>query len=344
MIMPPRIPYLTFLSRSLTPALTLALGLALSGCGDEAVPVPVPDTDEDLARQIAAGIVQACPAAALDDEAARDACADGLTELTVLRDAMSEPFFWGAQKADAGYDFAPSGKTDFNPLVWRRMYLSTYAFPGEYRIEKVDDLTVIHLEHQFRNGLDIGAYPYPFWHSKDKWDSYQLSSEVLLFIRQGKLIGALRSAEKDAAKPSFPHAWDGQWHWTGEEGAEPYAALYTYLFKPENPHVTRLDDAYRALEEELRAETCITCHSPDNLVKMNPLELFSYPNQAITARYDIVSQLEHNIMPPASGTAPPGMPDESRRQRLVNLAGAFASAADQALAYEGEPFAGPPAP
>lgn len=342
MTMPLRIPYRTFLSRFLTPALTLTLGLALSGCGDEAVPAP--DPDEDLAREIAEGIVQACPAAAVDDAAARDACADRLTQLAVLRDAMSEPFFWGAQKADAGYDFAPSGKTHFNPLVWRRMYLSTYAFPGEYRIEKVDDLTVIHLAHQFRNGLDMGAYPYPFWHSKDKWDSYQQSAEVMFFIRGGKLIGALRSAEKDAAKPNFPHAWDGQWHWTGEEGAEPYVTLYSYLFKPQNPHVTRLDDAYRALEEELRAETCITCHSPDNLVKMNPLELFSYPNQAIAGRYDIVAQLEHNIMPPASGDAPPGMPDEGRRQRLINLASEFAAAADQALAHEGEHVVGPPTP
>jgi hypothetical protein len=323
----------------LVPLFTAAFGLVLAGCGDEAVPVA--DADEALARQIAAGIVAACPAAALDDQDARDACADGLTELEVLRDAMNEPFFWGAQGADAGYEFALSGKTHFNPLVWRRMYLSTYAFPGDYSIEKAGDLTVIHLAPLFRGDMDIGAYPYPFWHSKDKWDSYLRSTELLFFIREGKLIGALRSFEKDEAKPVFAHEWDGKWQWSGVEGAEPHVSLYTYLFKPENPHVARLDDAYRALEEELRGETCLACHSPDNASKMNPLELFNYPNQALTARRDIISQLEHNFMPPGTDTTPPGMADDAARQRLITLAGAFTEVANQALAYEGEPSAAP---
>jgi hypothetical protein len=113
--------------------------------------------------------------------------------------------------------------------------------------------------------------------------------------------------------------------------------LYTYLFSPTNPHVSKLDDAYRALEEEMRAHQCQTCHSPDNKDHMNPLELFNYPNQALTARHDLVTELTENTMPPPNSMGiPVSILDITQRDKLKILAETFAKTADEALAYEGE--------
>jgi hypothetical protein len=296
------------------------------------IAMPQPSDDASLAQRIAAGLVAACPPADPGDEKARDQSADGLAHFTLLRDSLSDPIYWGGHTAGAGYAPADSQTTLFNPFVWRRMYLSLFMFPGQYRVESSPPYTILHLPYQFRNQLDIGAYPYPFWHSKKKWDSYQLATELLLVFEKDKIIAAYRSEQQDPARPYLPRVWDGQWHWTDAAGREqPYVSLYSYLFSPENPHVTALDAAYRALEAEARQHNCVLCHSPDNVEQMNPLRLLSFPNQALTMRHNIVTQLEQNLMP--LGT---GIPDESARRNLLALAQTFAAIGDQALEHEGE--------
>jgi hypothetical protein len=328
---------MTTLRTLLTSPLTLLLAsTCIAGCSSDPVTT---NSDETFAESLAKELIAACPLSGRGDTSARVACADNLTKLDTLRDSMSEPFFWGGQKAGTGYNYALSQKTDFNPLVWRRMYLSTLMFTGEYSVETTPDHTILHLANDFRNELDVGDYPYPFWHAKEKWTSYQQSVELLLFIKNGKIQGALRSEKHDAARPLIDHTWDGNWQWQDPGGEiEPYVTLYSFLFSPGNPHVAKLDDAYRALEEEMRAHNCQTCHSPDNAAKMNPLELFNYPNQALTARHDLVKELVDNTMPPVNSMGlPVGVMDVAQRDKLKSLAETFAKTADDALSYEGEP-------
>ena len=181
------------------------------------------------------------------------ASADKLARFALLRDTLSDPLYWGGHTAGASYDPADSQLTLFNPLVWRRMYLSLFMFPGPYRIERADPYLLLWIPYQFRSKLDMGAYPYPFWHSKKKWDSYQLATELILVFEKGKIIAAYRSDSQDPGRPYLARVWDGEWHWTDAAGQEqPYVSLYTYLFSAANPHVTRLDAAYRALEAEAR--------------------------------------------------------------------------------------------
>src|SRR5262245_20655081 len=233
---------------------------------------------EQLAREIGRGIAAACPLAAPDDEEARNLCAARLTDYALLRDTMDEPFAWGGQGAGKGYRLADSDTTRFNALVWRRMYLSLFMFSGEVRIESAGDFTVVHLPIRFRNQLDPGSYPYPFWHSKNKWDSWQLSPELILVMQGGKIKGALRSNRRDdeaERRQSYvERTWAGQWNWQ-EQGREmPYVTLYQYLLSAGNPHLAPLDSAYRALESELRGSSCLICHSPDNFAKVGSLEFF----------------------------------------------------------------------
>src|SRR5947209_14631807 len=162
----------------------LVAGLAVTSVGAAVQPMD----DTPLAAKIAQGIIAACPMADPADEKARDASADKLARFALLRDTLSDPLYWGGHTAGASYDPADSQLTLFNPLVWRRMYLSLFMFPGPYRIERADPYLLLWIPYQFRSRLDMGAYPYPFWHSKKKWDSYQFATELILVFQNGKII------------------------------------------------------------------------------------------------------------------------------------------------------------
>src|SRR5262245_30808264 len=156
-----------------------------------------PEDAPDVPEKIAAAIVQACPLAHPTDAKARDACADELAQSEILRTRMREPFIWGGQKRPGDYDLEHFASNRFNPLVWRKMYLSLFMFDKNYRVERAGDQTLLHLPAHFRGQLDEGEYPYPFWHSEKKWDAYNYATEVILVYQEGKLRGAFRSAVTD---------------------------------------------------------------------------------------------------------------------------------------------------
>jgi len=288
--------------------------------------------DVAIATKIAQGIAEACPVANLDDEKAHQQCAEKLAKLEPLRKAMSEEILWGQQKEPDHYNLTEHETTIFNPLVWRRTYMSTFMVTDEPRVEEQQGFTVIHLPVVFRKELDMGAFPYPFWHSPKKWQAYQQASELLLLMKEGTIKGAMRSYQKDQERPLVEREWDGQWTWEVKDGKqEPKVTLYTNLFSQGNPHVKTLDAAYRAFEVEMRQHACMVCHSPDNSNEMKQLLLLNYPNQALASRHENVTEIKNKLMPP-----PAGIPDDKERQKLLELAKAFAEAGDKALAYEGE--------
>ena len=302
----------------------------LAACG----PAPAPNVA--LAAAIAHGLAAACPIGGDPaSETARDTCADRLTELGVLRDAMVEPFIWGGQKVGAGYAL-DRGTNKFNARVWRRLYLSTFMFDVNFAVEQVSDrTTILHVPVTFRGAMPPGAYPYPFWHSAKKWDAYSHATTIHFVIRGGAVVGALRGAEQDPARPVAPHTWDGAWRW--QDGAEPHVALYDYLLSTGNPFAPVLDRAYRELELGLRKHNCQTCHAPDNRGKSEQLEFFVYPAQALAGRHDIITQISDDLMPPANdlGIAP-GIASAAECADLLSLAIAFAAAGDSALAWDGD--------
>jgi len=317
--------------------LSFSLALALGSCDSSAPPPETGDPSGGLADALAKTLSQACPMAAPGDEQARQSCADALTIDPLLRERMSDPFDWGGQKSTDTLDMDKSNRTDFNPRIYRRLYLSTFMFTGEHSVQKAGDTVIIRLPVRFRNQLDPGSFPYPFWHSADKWTSYETTRELLFFLRAGKLVGALRSADRDPSRPHRDMKWDGRWTWEDSSGQQPRVTLYSWAFSAGNPYVADLDTAYRTLERALRKETCLACHSPDNFAKMNPLELFSYPNQALSGRKQLVAILDANLMPPATPGTKPGLADDGGRAEIIDLARKFQELGDQALAFEGEP-------
>jgi hypothetical protein len=316
----------------LAPLLTMTM--AVSGC---AVAAAQP-TDQEIAQQVGDALTAACPMASPADENARAQCAAALSGNKWLGGVMREPFMWGGQTPGTSYHPEESNMNKFNVFVWRRMYLSLLMFPGNVTIETTDDgLTVAHVPYQFRNQLDMGSYPYPFWHSKKKWNSYTYAQELVVIVQHGQWIGAMRSAVQDTTRPFVNHAWSGQWYWERGGSEMPYVSLYQYLLSPQNPHAARLDAAYRALSNGLRSQSCFICHSPDNYAGSTQLEFFNYPNQALAGRNDIITQLSQNRMPPANNLGlPVGITSDADRQELLSLAQAFKAAGDDALAFEGE--------
>jgi hypothetical protein len=296
-------------------------------------PAPKADPIEgvmELAVELDGALTAACPLAGPGDGNAHQACADALADLPVLRSRMATPFDWGAQPTADLRALESANRTDFNPRIWRRLYLPTFMFPGGHDVEVVGETAIIRIPVVFRTDLDPGDFPYPFWHSAAKWQSYQTATDLLFHLRRGKLIGAVRSASQDSGRPLRVMKWDGRWTWQSGRGNEPKVTLFSFAFSPDNPKVADLDRSYRAMEKELRKENCLTCHSPDNTTKMNPLELFSYPNQALSGRHQLIKVLDENTMPPTLEA----IPDDNRRSELRGLAQAFADAGDAALEFE----------
>jgi len=291
----------------------------------------------DIPEKIAAAIAQACPLAHPTDTKARDACGEKLAQSEILQTRMREPFLWGGQGAAGDYDLEHFESNRFNPLVYRKMYLSLYMFDKNYRVERIGDRTILHMPAHFRGQLDAGEYPYPFWHSEKKWDEYNYATEVLFVYKEGKLRGAFRSALADKSRPKVAKKWDHKWHWFSPganhepDQAEPRVTLYSSLFTPENPHAKELDSAYRKLALGFNQFKCFECHTPANEAKMNMLEFFNFPNQALTGRNRIITVLEENSMPPIDGIENP-----RDRQTLLELARDFKRIADEALRFENE--------
>jgi hypothetical protein len=280
---------------------------------------------DSLAKAIAA----ACPlSAASEGVTARDACADRLGKLKALQSLAGDSVLWGAATTN---DYEPSHNklTRLDAFVWRKLYLSLFAFPGTHTVEHlVNGDALLRLDAGIRP-IAPEEFPYPFWHSAAKWRDYQQSRQVGLLLRGGKLIAAYRNTAFDPDKPFAARTWDGKWTWTIEGKPGPRVALYTYSLSKDNPARAELETAYRAFEAESRPYLCTSCHNPANPVATNPLVFFTHPSQALTARHDIVTKLEANQMPPPNGIA-----DTAARQKLIDKARAFSEAGDRALAYE----------
>lgn len=301
-----------------------------------------------LADRLAKLIIAASPVADPSDPKARDEAAQRLADCNDLIEAAGNRILWGGFHPEQGYDPAAYRLhdrsrddffqlTEFSPLVWAKLYLSTFMFPGPYQVRQEGRFTVLELDAKFRGGLDPGEYPYPFWHSPSKWTAYMNAEKVLLIFEPGRLVAAMRQSPLPVASRLIKRPWDTKWTWTDEQGQpQPRVTLFKYLFSADNPHVAGLDSAFRELESELREQNCMTCHAPDNQSRINDLLLLNYPNQALIARRTLVAVLEDNTMPPGNELAhePTGIQDGATLRRLIRLAKAFERNAEAAYAHE----------
>ena len=117
---------------------------------------------------------------------------------------MRDFILWGGRKDD-NQRLEEANLTQFNGDIFRGLYLPLFMFTGKWtgQVDAAADRYIFRAEARFRNTLQAGQYPYPFWHSARKWHDYQNANTVLLWMapRSGSIVvGQFRSEERRVGK------------------------------------------------------------------------------------------------------------------------------------------------
>jgi hypothetical protein len=202
------------------------------GCGQLSTAAPQSMDAEALAAMLANQLSTLCAPAARDDVAAHAKCADGLRDATFIPWSRAGLLFGGDQP---NLRISKRQLTHFNPSIWQLMYLSLFTFTGRQSVDKDprEHIKVIHIEAYFRNAMPPGEYPYPFWHSADKWNAYETANELKFYLTPaGQVFVVTRSqGGSEVARGPYAHvtppAFDGHWQWTDSSGnLQPHVSLF----------------------------------------------------------------------------------------------------------------------
>jgi hypothetical protein len=304
------------------------------------------------ARQVAAALAAElsarCPLADAGSTSAFDACRQALFGPSTMRSQLSANVLWGRQRV-ATARLADTSLTQFAPDVLTGMYLPLFMFNGEHKVEWVESekLARIRLRTAFRNRLQPGQFPYPFWHDAEKWSMYQGANEVLLWWHPGRarVTAAQFTVHGEQAplarsEPVPAPSFDGAWMWADAQGkAQPKVTLFDGLFQADNPYMASLDGAYRKLALRLRDGQCDSCHVPDNPHKTKRLVLLQTPAHAAGEIRRVLKSLQTDRMPIDETGIETSLPPKVK-QALLDDGEAFARLVDAAKAWEAARLAG----
>lgn len=303
---------------------------------------------EQIAKNVqtlAAELKKQCPVVAPDDQAAFDRCKQGLYTSATLRQNLNQPVvLWGRQK-DATFSIKETNLTQLNPDTVSGLYMPLFMFDGQYKINynEKEKLYQVTLGVAFRNRLQPGQFPYPFWHEANKWNAYENAHSMLLWISPD--LGTVRvvqfsvagePVEGAASGKATPPAFDGKWLWTDAQGrTQPAVTLFDGLYQDRNPYKGRLDQTYRDFAITLRESQCFSCHVPDNPDKMKRLVLLQSPAHASAEITRVLKAIREQKMPlDEQGIEKPL--DMALANRLLEKGSAFESVVHAAKQWEQE--------
>ncbi len=291
-------------------------------------------------------LAEACPPAATGDKAAFDSCREKLFGDKFLHENMRDYVLWGGGKAGAPVE--QLNLTQFDRSIYRGLYLSLFMFTGESWTEVLPEQNrlLVHVVTRFRNTLKPGEYPYPFWHAAEKWGAYQTVNNLAITIdlKDAKILAFQRTdGGKDAQNIAFtpagpPRAFNkDEWMWQDENGQlQPKVTLYDGLYHPDNPHLSSLEKTYFDFALEMRNNTCMVCHVPNNPEKMRHLVLLQTPAHAAGEIGRIIRAVKADAMPGKSWAGPKGIKDPKAKEKFLAYAEAFKTQVDAAAAWEVE--------
>jgi hypothetical protein len=264
------------------------------------------DQIEVMASEVALELQRVCSPASPSDQAAFDRCRRNLFGDSELRRSLAPRLLWGRRNQDAGAALKDTNLTQFAPDVIAGLYLSLFMYSGEYSTEYVEreGLYLIRLRAGFRNLLQPGQFPYPFWHEEAKWGVYQAANSVLLWVNPktakiviGQFTERGTGSPVVASQPIRPK-FDGNWMWMDREGRiQPRVTLFDGLFEPDNPYLPKLDFAYRTLALRMRDSQCDHCHMPNNPMPMRRLVLMHTPAHAAGEIARLMKAVREDKMP-----------------------------------------------
>jgi hypothetical protein len=288
-------------------AFLLVTALVAAGASEREDDLPdLGEQVELMASEVALELQRVCPPASPSDQAAFDQCRRSLFGDSALRRSLAPRLLWGRRHQDSGAALRDTNLTQFAPDVIAGLYLSLFMFSGEYGIEYVqrERMYLIRLQARFRNRLQPGQFPYPFWHDEAKWGVYQATNSVLLWAdpKTAKIVigqftergGSSAVVSTQPIKPKF----DGKWMWMDRDGRiQPQVTLFDGLFRQDNPYLPKLDFTYRTLALRMRDAQCDSCHMPHNPMPMRRLVLMHTPAHAAGEIARLMKAVREDRMP-----------------------------------------------
>jgi len=325
-----------FLSRKWIVAASLVLSFPVLA------DVPVNAPLEAAVKAVTAQLSSDCPLVDAGDQAAFDSCRSRLFGDSKFRQLLSPITLWGRQR-DPAMALKDTKLTQFAPDVLAGMYVPLFMFDGSYKLvyNEREKLWLATLGVGFRNRLQPGQFPYPFWHESDKWNTYENAKSMLLWIdpQTSHVRFAQFSVRGDRPelpgdlKAATPH-FDGKWLWTDSNGrAQPAVTLFDGLFRNDNPYKQKLSDTYRDFAISLREGQCFSCHVPDNPSGMKRLVLLQSPAHAAAEIKRVLRDVDNETMPRDEFDVEKPLPP-ALKKTLLEKGGEFSRVVDLAREWE----------
>jgi hypothetical protein len=308
-----------------------------------------------LAAKLVGELASKCPIKPVGDAAAHKACREALfSGESVFRNSLKRFILWGRPLGgDINATLKDFRATQFGNDVYTGTYAPMWMWDGKYEVEYVvkDRVYRITAGAGFRNELDYGQYPYPFWHEAKKWTDYEDANTMAIWIDPKVMKISQLTFYKRADKPAVAQStrrhmptFDGKWMWVDEKGQQqPAPTLFVGLYSDKNPNMAKLDASYRKLALTMRDAECDSCHVPSNPDKAKRLVLLQTPLHAASEIERLLKDVRQDRMPlDDSGIEKPLKAD--MKKRLLADAEAFEAVIKAARAWEASNAAKAPAP
>jgi hypothetical protein len=293
--------------------------------------------------QLALELAADCPLADPGDQKAFDTCRQALFRGSLLRRSLSTILLWGRPHPKPGESLKDTTLTQFAPEVWTGLYAPLFMFDGTWGVEYDENerLYRARLGALFRNALEPGQYPYPFWHSQRKWNEYQNANTWVLWIKPDSgsiVVGQFTNDGQEHARlksqPVVRPRFDGQWMWTDDKGVvQPQPALFQGLFSDANPYLKQLEPRYLDLANAMRRGHCNDCHTPENPNRIGRLVLLQTPAHAASEIKRLMTAVRGNDMPLDDALLYREI-DAETKAALLQYGAAFEAVVDAAREWE----------
>lgn len=262
----------------------------------------------DRVLAIVSELASICPVKPVDDKPAFDHCRKKLFDDSLLRRSLSDFTLWGRPPSgNINARLEDFRSTQFGAEVFSGTYAPMWMFTGKFEIEYValEKKFRAFVEAGFRNQLNYGNYPYPFWHDAKKWTDYEAANTLVFWLDPSSMkltqITFMQRADRTAIAQSDKRhmpTFDGKWMWVDDKGQQqPAPTLFSGLYSESNPHLPRLDTTYRKLALNLRDADCMACHVPNNPDKMKKLVLLQTPIHAAAEIDRLIKSIKEDRMP-----------------------------------------------
>jgi hypothetical protein len=298
-----------------------------------------------LAVRLLGELAAKCPVKPVADQAAYKTCRDALfSGDSVFRSSLKPFVLWGRPLGgDINATLKDFRATQFGNDVFTGTYAPMWMWDGKFDVEYVakDKVYRVTAGAGFRNELDFGQYPYPFWHEAKKWTDYEDANTMAIWIDPKIMKISQFTFYKRADKPVVAQStrrhtptFDGKWMWVDDKGQQqPAPTLFVGLYSDNNPNLAKLDTSYRKMALTMRDAECDSCHVPNNPDKAKRLVLLQTPLHAASEIERLIKDVKQDRMPlDDSGIEKPLK--ASLKEKLLADAEAFAALVKAAREWE----------